>query len=1066
LPPDAPGGLCVKCLFQLGLETDILPAEPPTTPSTPAEKVGDQIGRYKLLEQIGEGGCGVVYMAEQEAPVRRRVALKIIKLGMDTKRVIARFEAERQALALMEHPNIAKVLDAEATDTGRPYFVMELVSGVKITDYCDEKQLPTRQRLDLFIQICQAVQHAHQKGVIHRDLKPSNILVTEQDGAPVPKVIDFGIAKATGDVRLTDKTLFTAFDQFFGTPAYMSPEQAGLGGLDVDTRSDIYSLGVLLYELLTGHTPFDAGELKRSAMDETLRTIREKEPRRPSAKLTTLAKIELTTVAQHRQSEPARLCHALRGDLDWIVMKCLEKDRARRYETANGLARDIERHLKNEPVAARPPSRWYEFQKTVRRHKLGFTLAATVILMLAAGLGMSLWYQKQLRQEAAVAKQAEQQERAELWQSYLEQARSERRSGQAGQRFATLASIRRAVAIRPSVELRNEAIAALALPGVRLTNTWPHPDSRGFAVAYSDNLDLFAFERGDEQISVCVASNGAEIARLPSIGQGIRFISGFTPDAKRLAVSYDNNLNSLWDISSGKPVFRPVPGSVCALVPDGSEFAVSGLDSTLRFYSVDSGAPIRTLGIPMAFDRMLLRPDLHLIGGLRQDSTTAYLLDFATGAVRFALKHPAELSAMDLSPDGRFLAVGCTDTRVHIWDTQTGLEHCVLRGHEANVVGVGFNHAGTLLATSSWDNSLRLWDTATWQQISFVAGGGAEIKFSPGDKSLAHLQHGGLVGTLDVATSDEFHLIPAAPEPHREAWWLDVSPDSRLLAIAHVDAVVIRDAIDGSVLATLPVHNCRTVIFEPDGNSLLTSGLDGLALWPLTISTHAGKESVAVGECHVLQAGKIFIEAALSDQGRWVAAAQKSSASVEFHEIARPQNSFNLAKLAGVESVSATPDMHWAAAGSWQGKDVMVWNVPERRLVRDLPFDSSAHVAFSPDGRFLAAGGSRYEVWQAGTWRRLYEIQRPDSDDPICRMAFSPDSQLLAVVKPLREIVLLEAATGEEMSRLIAPHPALFASLRFSPDNSKLYALQNDQNIQVWDLKAMHRELAALNLDW
>src|SRR6516162_9954929 len=359
-----------------------LPEQPRATFGAITEKSGDRIGRYKLLEQIGEGGCGVVYMAEQEEPVRRRVALKVLKLGMDTKSVIARFEAERQALALMDHPNIAKVHDAGATETGRPYFVMELVRGIKLTDYCDQNNLSTRQRLDLFMQVCDAVQHAHQKGVIHRDLKPSNILVTQRDGVPVPKVIDFGIAKAITDQRLTDKTLFTAFEQFLGTPAYMSPEQAELSELGTDTRSDIYSLGVLLYELLTGKTPFDSKELLQVGLDEMRRTIREKEPPTPSTRVSTLEASELTETAKHRRIDPPKLISTLRGDLDWIVMKCLEKDRARRYETANGLASDIERHLNNEPVVASPPSRLYRFQKLVRRNQLAFTAAALVALAL------------------------------------------------------------------------------------------------------------------------------------------------------------------------------------------------------------------------------------------------------------------------------------------------------------------------------------------------------------------------------------------------------------------------------------------------------------------------------------------------------------------------------------------------------------------------------------------------------------------------------------------------------------------------------------------------------------
>jgi serine/threonine protein kinase len=376
----------------------------------PDEKPGDRIGRYKLLQQIGEGGCGVVYMAEQEEPVRRRVALKVIKLGMDTKSVMARFEAERQALAMMDHPNIAKVLDAGATETGRPFFVMELVRGIKITDYCDQNKLSTTERLGLFIQVCNAIQHAHQKGIIHRDIKPSNILVTLHDGVPVPKVIDFGIAKATQG-RLTDQTLFTAFEQFIGTPAYMSPEQAEMSGLDIDTRSDIYALGVLLYELLTGAPPFDPKELLQSGLDELRRTIREKEPPKPSTRLSTMLDADLTAVAQRRQSDAPKLVHLLRGDLDWIVIKSLEKDRTRRYETANGMAMDIQRYLTNEPIVARPPSTIYRFQKLVRRNRTMFAAAGIGTSALVIGLILSLYLFVQDRMALKRAVAAEEVER-------------------------------------------------------------------------------------------------------------------------------------------------------------------------------------------------------------------------------------------------------------------------------------------------------------------------------------------------------------------------------------------------------------------------------------------------------------------------------------------------------------------------------------------------------------------------------------------------------------------------------------------------------------------------------
>jgi eukaryotic-like serine/threonine-protein kinase len=388
----------------------------------PTEKPGDRIGRYKLLEQIGEGGCGVVYVAEQEAPVRRRVALKIIKLGMGTKQVIARFDAERQALAMMDHPNIAKIHDAGATETGRPYFVMELVRGIKITDYCDQNHLSPRERLDLFIQVCRAIQHAHQKGVIHRDIKPSNVLVASDDGVPVPKVIDFGIAKATQG-RLTDQTVYTAFEQFIGTPAYMSPEQAALSLQDIDTRSDIYSLGVLLYELLTGTTPFDAKELLSKGLDEMRRTIREVEPVKPSSRLTKELNSQSEIRNQKSEMDSAlRTSHStIPSDLDWIVMKCLEKDRTRRYETANGLAADIARHLNNEAIIARPPTRLYRFQKALRRNKLVFATGTIVFVALVCGSSIAVW---SLAREKKAGLEAESARASELKLLRKEEARS------------------------------------------------------------------------------------------------------------------------------------------------------------------------------------------------------------------------------------------------------------------------------------------------------------------------------------------------------------------------------------------------------------------------------------------------------------------------------------------------------------------------------------------------------------------------------------------------------------------------------------------------------------------
>lgn len=388
-----------------------VPETCPPSAENPREIEGAdvRIGRYKLIKRMGEGGCGVVYLAEQEEPVQRKVALKIIRLGMDTERVIARFEMERQALALMNHPNIAQVLDAGATETGRSYFVMELVPGVRITDYCDQHQLDIPSRLELFIEVCQAIQHAHQKGILHRDIKPSNILVMEHGEKVVPKVIDFGIAKAI-EGPLGDRRTVTFIEQFIGTPAYMSPEQAETGGIDVDTRSDIYSLGALLYELLTGRPPFDTDWLLGLGVEQMRRELIQKEPLRPSKLLLSLESAELEEIARKRRCEPARLIAGLKGDLDWIVTTAMEKDRQRRYATVNGLAVDVQRYLRNQPVSARPPSRWYALGKLVRRNRAAFAAGAAVAAALVIGLGTStvlFLREREARWEAEQARRAE-----------------------------------------------------------------------------------------------------------------------------------------------------------------------------------------------------------------------------------------------------------------------------------------------------------------------------------------------------------------------------------------------------------------------------------------------------------------------------------------------------------------------------------------------------------------------------------------------------------------------------------------------------------------------------------
>jgi serine/threonine protein kinase/WD40 repeat protein len=1049
------------------LSAAALPADPKATlhrAPAPSEKAGDHIGRYKLLQQIGEGGCGVVYMAEQEEPVRRKVAVKVIKLGMDTKSVIARFEAERQALAMMDHANIAKVLDAGATETGRPYFVMELVRGTKITDYCDANNLPTNERLKLFIQVCQAIQHAHQKGIIHRDIKPSNILVTVNDGVPIPKVIDFGIAKATQG-RLTDMTLFTAFEQFIGTPAYMSPEQAVMTSLDIDTRSDIYSLGVLLYELLTGKTPFDTQELMHTGLDEMRRTILEKEPARPSTRLNRMAEPELTSVAKRRQTEAPKLIHTLRGDLDWIVMKALEKDRSRRYETPNGLARDVQRYLTDEPVVARPPGKFYLFQKLVRRNKLAFVAAVVVIASLIIGLSV-----------ATVAvfriKRAKDDATEKLRVSCLAEARALRTGGRAGQRFASLDAVRKAAAIRPDLAARNEAIACLALSDLRVSKQVSlNGHEANDLVCYDSNLKTYAVGEEDGSITVRTVTNDRALAVLPAPGFNLRWIRGFSPDSRYLRARYKDEREGysdwVWNIDQQKPVLKELQGRLGDdFSSDSQFFARCHPDGSLSIYDLGSGKELKRISGTQRFNHLVFSPGNTRLACSSENNSKVEIRELESGRKVLALECPAPVTAAAWSPDGKHLATACLDCRIYVWDAENGRPQATLAGHDQYIIQLAYNHAGNLLASASYENLFRLWNPYTGRQIASYPGAGLFFQFSPDDRYLGVRQEGAQYGLLEVTSGRECRMLHA-PRLGSDNSGPEFSADGHILAAGTGDRVSFWDVFSGEEIASLLLEGCDTHIFHPDGHTMIVIDRSGgVRLRSLERAGGPDSSAYLLGKPRKFYDAQMLREAALSRDGRHLAVTHEPEGESFIFDLEDPSAKVVLRGHPFVDYIAISPDGHWAATGSWHNSFVKVWDARSGDLVRTLPMPARTRITFSPDGRWLVTSTIKYQLWEVGSWQPKGPPIPGNAVAAFNCTAFTPDGRIMAIITEGRNIELLETLTANPLATLEAPGSSGIAKLQFSPDGSLLAASGYGQQLQLWDLRLIRQELTQLHLDW
>jgi serine/threonine protein kinase/tetratricopeptide (TPR) repeat protein/WD40 repeat protein len=1058
------------------------------------EGPGTTVGAYKLLEAIGEGGFANVFMAEQPTPVRRKVALKILKPGMDTKQVIARFEAERQALALMHHPHIASVFDGGTTESGRPYFVMELVRGIPITEYCDRNRLAPRQRLELFVDVCHAVQHAHQKGIIHRDLKPANILVTLHDGVPVVKMIDFGIAKAIGS-PLTDKTLFTGFAQVIGTPLYMSPEQAELSGLDVDTRTDIYALGVVLYELLTGVTPFDQERLRQASYDELRWIIRDEEPPRPSTRISTLGPAS-TAISALRQCDPRQLKQILRGELDWIVMKALEKDRSRRYESAGAMAADTQHYLRDEPVLACPPSAAYRARKFASRHRTGLAMCAIAI---AAGLvAFGALAYSAVRLEKALERKAEAEREALLREAeaLVGQAHGIRLSRRPGQRFAALEALTRAAAIgrelkQPSAwfeRLRSEAIAALALPDLYVTEGWHMPATS--SVAVNQDFDLYA--RADDQglCSIHRLGDHIEIAHLPQLGE--RLECTFAGDRRLGVRGIASRRFQLWDLSAREPVPEFEERNVMNVRFRDGKLALGHHDGRISVYDSQTGIclwrlPALEINDSVDID---LHPTKPLIAAVYYASRVVQIRQLEGGAVVAKALPPWSKGngGATWSPDGRLLIVTQGDggkLQQYSFDSQarTLRPTYTISGPELGCPKVVFNRRGDRFVCRGWNGRAALFDADFGRLLFATPAQSARGTVLPFDRSgerlgVARLEDGG-AGLWSVADGREYRSL--LDEGPLEA--LDHDPDppmpgihhgGRLVAVPRHDRVVFFDLDTGARLGNLftgqSPRPATQVTFDGRGN-LFTNGFVGAFCWPAHQPPSTGvvredanlkrpTDRLTIGPPQSLPFHHGNRQIAVSDDGTVIAQAMYGGYGMGAHAggwIFHKGDS-RLSEVdpgLGVVWASVTPDGQWAAFGLNQW-GVRVHNAATGECVFKTPPKYGDDCRFTPDGRWLMTNVDDGQVYAVGTWAPGPRLGpgRP----------WHAAAGMAVLGEPNGIYRLVEIETGRELARLEDPELGTGAAA-LTPEGARLVVMAAD-GIRVWELGRIRETLAKMGLDW
>ena len=1036
LPPNTPPGNCPGCLLQLALglapgATEQAERGPPVASPTDQATIGviRYFGDYELHREIARGGMGVVYHARQ-VNLDRPVALKMILAGqLASPALVQRFHLEAEAAAKLDHPNIVPIYEIGEHEE-QHYYTMKLIEGENLAQYMASPHWRAEPKsiAKLVATAARAVHHAHQRGVLHRDLKPTNILLDAQGRA---HVTDFGLAKV-----LASDTGLTHTADVLGTPSYMAPEQAASPARQLTTAADVYSLGAILYELLTGRPPFQA--------ETPLQTMRQVVEREPQA--------------------PRMLRPEVDRDLETICLKSLNKDPQKRYGSAAALAEDLEHWLAGEPITARPVGLFEKLWRRARRDPKLAGLVFALFVLFAVVTAGSLVAAVRIARAGTTAKLAQQKATEQLAAAYLAQARAERRSGWAGQRFESLAAVARSAAIKPCLELRNEAIAALALPDVRVTNVFPANFTGG--VRYRQDLEVYAKEDAEGAISICRARDGQETARVPSVNAGIWWIADFSPDGRFLDVQYLNGLHYLWDLETSAPLLNALPdGKASAFSPDGQTFWLSKSDGTLAVFSLPSGAPLRQLHLEAGFQALAVQPRGNHFAGFAPGTPDLGVYETESGRRRLQLAHSNAVNALTWSLDGRYLATGCHDGKVFLWDAGTGEQKAVLEGHEDFVVSLGFDHSGELLASASWDGTYRFWDLISARPALIARGGAYQTCFSPDDRRLAYVFYGAQAGIFELTRSRELRWLPAGVEASSPAWTLDFSPDGRLAAGCFGSSLCLWDLANGKIVACLRVPLCRSVLFAPDQSAFITCGADGLFRWPLKLSKDPDGDRLRIGLRQSLRDGIYFVHGSLSADGRWVAAANQHASAISIYEVEHPTNRFDLTSHPGVDYVALSPDARWVASGTWGGVGVKVWDVAERKLVCDRPWPGSATVAFSPNNRWLAVGGAAYHLLETGSWRELNPpISKPDSNT-VGLLAFSPDSRLLAV-RVDRAIHLLDCPTCRLLAIFEAPHQPMLCWLCFTPDGTQLTALIRDHHVLLWDLRRIRQRLAGMNLDW